>query len=131
MVKDEDAGFEVDAARFRRFSQRDQVFCRAFWDPDVHSAKTRVFYETYRKPLKHFREVDGFTQKDYSIRNASWYVSDIFGERFAAEDRREGFLDAFTVQRAAADEKKTWPRARRWRSRSSASPRLSARISSG
>ena len=106
MARDEDAGFEVDAARFRRFSQRDQVFCRAFWDPDVHSAKTRVFYETYRKPLKHFREVDGFTQKDYSIRNASWYVSDIFGERFQAEDRREGFLDAFTVQRAAADEKK-------------------------
>ena len=84
------------AARFRRFSQRDQVFCRAFWDPDVHSAKTRVFYETYRKPLKHFREVDGFTQKDYSIRNASWYVSDIFAERFQAEDRREGFLDALT-----------------------------------
>jgi len=109
MARDEDAGFKVDAARFRRFSQRDSVFSRSFWDPEVHSAKTRVFYETYRKPLKHFRRVDGFTQKDYAIRNASWYVSDIFGERFAAEDRREGFLDTFKVQRAAADEKKDVP----------------------
>ncbi len=106
MARDEDAGFEVDAARFKRFSQRDSIFCRSFWDRDVRSEKSRVFYETYRKPLKHFRQVDGFTQKDYAIRNASWYVSDIFGERFLAEDRREGFLDAFTVQRAAADEKK-------------------------
>nr|WPM93794.1 reductive dehalogenase [uncultured prokaryote] len=109
MARDEDAGFKVDAARFRRFSQRDSVFSRSFWDPEVHSAKTGVFYETYRKPLKHFRRVDGFTQKDYAIRNASWYVSDIFGERFAAEDRREGFLDTFKVQRAAADEKKDVP----------------------
>ena len=59
MARDEDAGFKVDAARFRRFSQRDSVFSRSFWDPEVHSAKTRVFYETYRKPLKHFRRVDG------------------------------------------------------------------------
>ena len=68
MARDEDEGFELDAARFKRFSQRDEIFCRSFWDRDVQSEKTRVFYETYRKPLKHFRQVDGFTQNDYSIR---------------------------------------------------------------
>lgn len=106
MADDDEAGFEVDPDRFQRFSQRNDVFCRSFWDPAVHSEKTRVFYETYRKPLKHFRAVDGYTQHDYSVRNASWYVSDIFAERFEAEDRREGFLDEFTVQRAAAAEKR-------------------------
>ncbi len=84
---------------FRRFSQRDDVFSRSFWDPTVRSKKTERFYETYRKPLKHWRQVDGFTQKDYALRNAAWHVTDIFAELKEDEDRREGFLDEFTVQR--------------------------------
>jgi len=83
---------------FRRFSQRDDVFSRSFWDPTVRSKKTERFYETYRKPLKHWRQVDGFTQKDYALRNAAWHVTDIFAELKEDEDRREGFLDEFTVQ---------------------------------
>jgi reductive dehalogenase len=100
-----DSPFEIDEDRFRRFSQRNDIFCRSFWDDAVRSEKTRIFYETYRKPLENFREVDGFTQRDYSVRNASWYVSDIFAERFQAEDRREGFLDEFTVLRGEAERK--------------------------
>ena len=109
MTPDDEAGFEVDPERFRRFDQRDDIYCRSFWDPEVHSEKSRVFYETYRKPLDHFREVDGFTQRDYAVRNASWYVSDIFAERFEAQDRREGFLDEFTVLRGPASEKRVVP----------------------
>jgi len=106
MAGDEEAGFDVDPETFKRFSQRNDIYCRSFWDPQVRSRKSELFYETYRKPLKHFRDVDGFTQNDYSVRNASWYVSDIFAERFENADRREGFLDEFTVLRDAADEKR-------------------------
>jgi reductive dehalogenase len=109
MSGDEEAGFDVDETTFQRFSQRDDIYCRSFWDPAVHSARSKIFYETYRKPLKHFRGVDGFTQNDYSIRNASWYVSDIFAERFENHDRREGFLDEFTIFRGAAIEKRDVP----------------------
>jgi len=106
MDGDEAAGFDVDEARFERFSQRDDIYCRSFWDPSIRSEKSQRFYDTYRKPLDRFREVDGFTQRDYSVRNASWYVSDIFAERFQDRDRREGFLDAFTVLRGAAKTKR-------------------------
>ncbi len=109
MDGDDEAGFEVDPDSFERFSQKDDIYSRSFWDPTVHSAKSDTFYETYRKPLKHYRDVDGFTQNDYSVRNASWYVSDIFAERFEGDDRREGFLDAFTVFRAEASEKRAIP----------------------
>jgi epoxyqueuosine reductase len=103
--KDAAAGFEVHG-EYRRFRQRDDIFSRSFWDDSVRSSKTEVFYATYRKPLEHFREVDGFTQNDYSLRNAAWYVTDIFAERFESDDRREGFLDEFTVLRGAAAERR-------------------------
>ena len=111
MAFDDEAGFDVDATKFKRFSQRDDIYCRSFWDSEVHSRKSQIFYETYRKPLKHFREVDGFTQHDYSVRNASWYVSDVFAERCEHRDRREGFLDEFTVLRGAAGQKREVPSA--------------------
>jgi hypothetical protein len=44
------AGFDI-LDSFERFNQRNDIFCRSFWDPTVRSAKTEVFYETYRKPL--------------------------------------------------------------------------------
>lgn len=84
---------------FQRFSQRNDVFCRSFWDPSVRSKKSELFYQTYRTPLKTWRTAEGFTQKDYALRNAAWHVTDIFAELKEAEDRREGFLDAFTLQR--------------------------------
>ncbi len=37
------------------------------------------------------RRGDGFTQKDFALRNASWLISDIVSERTAGEGRREGF----------------------------------------
>jgi epoxyqueuosine reductase len=37
------------------------------------------------------RRGDGFTQRDFALRNASWLISDIFTDRHAAEGRREGF----------------------------------------
>ena len=91
---DEAAGFHL-LSNFERFNQKDDVFRRSWWDARVRNSKSELFYETYREPLKTWRKVDGFTQKDYELRNATWHVSDIFTELKQDEDRREGFSDEF------------------------------------
>ena len=84
---------------FERFNQKNEIYCRAFWDRSIRSQKTDMFFKTYREPLEHFRDVDGFRQRDYSIRNAAWHFPDIFAELKEGEDRREGFLDSLSVHR--------------------------------
>ena len=101
---DQEAGFEM-MDNFERFHQKNDVFRRSWWDESIHSEKAQLFYSTYRDPLKSWRQADGFTQKDYAFRNATWHVSDIFTEMKENEDRREGFSDAFTLLRDVAKEK--------------------------
>ncbi len=101
--RDGDAGFRVSGS-FRRFSQRDDVFSRSFWDETVRTRQTEKFYESYRRPLRQWRKVDGYHQKDFALRNAGWHVADLFAERLEAEGRREGFLDYLTAQRDGPDE---------------------------
>lgn len=98
------AGFEV-GADFERFAQRNDIYRRSFWDPLIRSAKTERFYKTYREPLAQWRKADGFTQRDYALRNAAWHVSDLFTEARRNEDRREGFSDPYTQQLPPAAEK--------------------------
>ncbi|MEM7538321.1 MAG: reductive dehalogenase [Chloroflexota bacterium] len=90
---------------FERFNQKDDVFRRSWWDETIRSAKSKLFYATYREPLKTWRRADGFTQKDYALRNAAWHVSDIFTELKEEQDRREGFSDEFTLYRDVAEHK--------------------------
>ncbi len=94
-ASDEDAGFELTSA-FQRFSQRNDIFSRSFWDDSVPREQ---FYDSYRKPLEEWRHVDGYQQKDFALRNAGWHVADLFAERLEHEDRREGFLDYLTAHR--------------------------------
>ena len=102
-ANDAAAGFAVDD-RFARFSQKFDIYSRAFWDPEIHSEKTDRFFETYRTPLKTWKKTEGFSQKDYALRNASWHLPDIFAELKEDEIRREGFLDPFTVHRPGPDQ---------------------------
>jgi len=101
---DDAAGFDI-REDFQRFNQRDDVFRRSWWDPEVRSDKSKLFYETYREPLRTWRGADGFTQKDYALRNSAWHVSDIFTELKEDQDRREGFTDEFTLYRDVARER--------------------------
>lgn len=101
---DSSAGIEV-LAGFRRFRQRFDVFNRSQRDPRIRSDNSVRFYETYAKPLDRWKKVDGYTQKDYALRNASWHVTDLFAEFKESEDRREGFLDEFSIQRDLAAER--------------------------
>ncbi|MEM6707026.1 MAG: reductive dehalogenase domain-containing protein [Acidobacteriota bacterium] len=101
---DAEAGFDVGPG-FRRFSQRDDVFSRSFWDEEVRSDRSDRFYESYRRPLEEWRSVAGYGHRDFALRNAAWHVADTFAERLEHEDRREGFLDYLTAQREGAPEK--------------------------
>ncbi len=86
---DADAGIEV-TDDFERFVQRNDVFSRAMWDDTVQSPKTDAFFASYRMEAAP-RRGDGFSQKDFALRNAAWLISDVVSDRSAAEGRREGF----------------------------------------
>lgn len=104
---DDAAGFEV-SEKFEPFNQKDDVFRRSFYDESVRTEAAMRFYRTYREPLSEWRKADGFTQKDYALRNAAWHVSDLFTEYHVKQDRREGFSDAFTINGDVASEKTTF-----------------------
>lgn len=86
---DADAGIDV-TDDFERFRQRNDIFTRAMWDDTVRSPRTDAFFASYRMEAAP-RRGDGFSQRDFALRNASWLVSDVISNRHAAEGRREGF----------------------------------------
>ncbi|WP_406644859.1 reductive dehalogenase domain-containing protein [Aliisedimentitalea scapharcae] len=89
--RDDDARAGIDVTDdFERFSQRNDVFTRAFWDDRVKSKHTKKFFSSYRMEAAP-RRGDGFTQRDFALRNAAWLISDIVSNRKASEGLREGF----------------------------------------
>lgn len=100
---DRAAGFEV-TPEFQRFSQMNDVFTRAFWDPKVKSTDTDAFFASYRMEAAPRRGA-GFTQKDFALRNAAWLISDIISERSADTGLREGFQGAIRDDTPIAPER--------------------------
>ena len=100
---DSAAGIET-TDEFRQFAQKNNVFTRAFWDPTVRTDKTDAFFGSYRMEAIP-RRGDGFTQKDFALRNASWLISDIMTDRHANKGRREGFQAPISNDTPVADEK--------------------------
>ena len=86
---DSAAGIDVTDA-FEPFSQRNDVFTRAFWDDTVRTTQTDGFFASYRMEAIP-RRGDGFSQRDFALRNAAWLISDVITDRRAAEGLREGF----------------------------------------
>ena len=86
------AGIETTDA-FERFSQRNDIFTRAFWDDRIRTAKTDAFFASYRMEATP-RRGDGFQQRDFALRNAAWLISDLISERDSANGNREGFQAA-------------------------------------
>lgn len=86
---DDAAGIDV-TDEFERFNQRNDIFTRAFWDERVRSKQTDAFFASYRMEATP-RRGDGFTQRDFALRNASWLISDLISERGGETGKREGF----------------------------------------
>lgn len=89
---DREAGFRF-TEDFERFSQHDDIFNRAWWDPAVMSDDVMAFYYSQIHPKP--RKADGFTQWDWALVNASWSVARDYAMRGRKNDIREGFLDHF------------------------------------
>lgn len=89
---DLEAGFDI-SPDFERFNQMNDVFARAFWDDSVRSADTDAFFASYRMEAAP-RRGEGFNQRDFALRNASWLISDIISNRAAVDGLREGFQGA-------------------------------------
>ena len=100
---DSAAGIET-TDEFKQFAQKNDVFTRAFWDPAVRTDKTDAFFGSYRMEAIP-RRGDGFTQKDFALRNASWLISDIMTDRHANKGRREGFQAPISNDTPVANEK--------------------------
>ena len=100
---DSAAGIET-TDEFKQFAQKNDVFTRAFWDPTVRTDKTDAFFGSYRMEAIP-RRGDGFTQKDFALRNASWLISDIMTDRHANKGRREGFQAPISNDTSVANEK--------------------------
>lgn len=104
---DQDCDFKM-LPHFQRFNQKNDVFCRSFWDDKIKSRQTEAFYTSYRTPLtsQWKGRGAGFSQRDYALRNASWHIMDIFAEnKQDSEDRREGFHDTLSVLRDGPETK--------------------------
>ena len=97
------AGIET-TPEFERFSQKNDIFTRAFWDKTVQTQKTDSFFASYRMEAIP-RRGDGFSQKDFALRNASWLISDIMANRFSSDGRREGFQAPLSNDTPIADQK--------------------------
>ena len=103
---DAEAGFEI-TEDFERFSQRDDIFNRAWWDEKVMSKDVVAFYSAHQKPDP--RRADGFGQWDFAFLNSAWSVARDYAARGHAEGRREGFLDSFKPFMPLAKEKAELP----------------------
>ena len=98
-------GFEV-TEEFERFNQKYDMFNRAVWDENVRSDRSRRFFESYFTDLAQFRKVEGFQHRDYALRNAAWYIADFTSDLLeTTHDRKEGFLDSYTMFREGASRK--------------------------
>lgn len=99
---DRQTGFQV-AEDFRRFNQKHDMFNRSVWDTEVRSERVKAFFESYFTDLAKFRKVEGFTHRDYALRNAAWYIADFTADLLEqSADRKEGFLDTYTMFREGA-----------------------------
>jgi ferredoxin len=97
------AGFEI-TEDFTRFNQMNDIFTRAFWDDSVRSKDTDAFFASYRMEAAP-RRGEGFSQRDFALRNAAWVVSDIIANRAADKGLREGFQGAIENDTPIAPEK--------------------------
>ena len=94
---DTKTGFDI-SDEFERFDQRNEIYCRSEWDPEIKSDRASAFFEGHYMPKARARKADGFGQRDYALRNATWHVTNVIRDlRRSTDDRKEGFFDTFTA----------------------------------
>ena len=85
---DAKTGFDI-SDDFERFDQRNEIYCRSEWDPEIKSEKADEFFRGHDMPHARARKADGFGQRDYALRNATWHVTNVLRDmRRQSDDRR-------------------------------------------
>jgi reductive dehalogenase len=93
---DNETGFQVNH-KFKRFNQKNEIYCRSEWDESRKSKVADSFFQGYYMPNARSRKTDGFSQRDYALRNAAWHVTNILRDIHRETDgRKEGFFDPFS-----------------------------------
>lgn len=101
-ASDKALGFQV-SDDFKPFSQRNDMFTRAMWDDTVKSKDSDAFFNSYRMEFSPKRG-EGFSQKDFALRNAAWLVSDIISNRDNESGKRQGFQAPIEYDTPVANE---------------------------
>jgi hypothetical protein len=90
--RDGDAAAGIDVTdEFEGFAQRNDVFSRAFWDKRVMSKHSAKFFASYRMEAAP-RRGDGFSHRDFALRNAAWLISDMVSNRDYSQTRHRLWL---------------------------------------
>ncbi|MFC2032766.1 reductive dehalogenase [Chloroflexota bacterium] len=58
------------AGKVGRFDQKNEMFCRTIWDPEV----SEMGRQLWGKPGEPHETRPGYTLKDYALENAAWYL---------------------------------------------------------
>ena len=61
-----------------RFDQKNEMFCRPFWDPDMLELGKK-FYMTEVPP----KDKPGYRLHDQALVNAAWHLENTFGQGVA------------------------------------------------
>lgn len=93
-------------AGFEPFRQKNDIYNRAHWDRRVDPG---AFFASYDMSQAAVKDAEGFRQEDCALRNAAWHLTDWACElKETLEDRREGFLDYYTLHRPGALRKRVF-----------------------
>lgn len=101
---DLDAGIEV-TPDFERFNACNAVFARAQWDVRIRTPKAIDYFKSMVGYMPKVRQAEGYHQKDFAVRNASWVLANLTVDRRFGENRHDGFLDTITEYRPKYDTK--------------------------
>lgn len=90
---------------FVRFNACNTVFARAQWDERIRSKKAIDYFKSMIGFPPYIKKTDGYTQKDFALRNAGWTVANLTIERNLHKNRHDGFLDDIEAYRPPYHEK--------------------------
>lgn len=91
-AKDAASGFEV-LENFERFNQANDIYTRGQWDSRIRSTKVINWFKGMFMPGLGARASEGYTVRDFALRNAGWMGANLTIQRSLREGRVDGFLD--------------------------------------
>ncbi len=101
---DAECGFEV-LDDFERFNQANDIYTRGQWDPRIRSRKVLDWFKGMFRPGIGARNAEGYTIRDFALRNAGWMGANLTIQRSLHLGRVDAFLDTIREYSPPAPEK--------------------------